>query len=196
MRDFRDSRGLKQSHDDSARVSWTGCLFLHRGLCAHNLYGCRRDQSSLPMYIEFIDGVAVMAAVVFLDEDFSYINGIGLIVLIAGVALFNFTKYQRLISGEAHIVTPTILRKDSETILGSKGLMDSGKEGSGDEEDLEVSLTTLLRPSCRMRMVCISAFCGLACWSYEWCGCVNFVCPSRAMCKGESCLHTLNRERK
>lgn len=79
-----------------------------------------------------------MAAVIFLGEDFSFINGIGLVVLVAGVALFNYTKYQRLISGEAHIVTPAVIRRDSDVFLGSKGLGKDGKEGSGDEEDPEV----------------------------------------------------------
>lgn len=129
-----------QSYDDSAEVKWIGDdLPLTQRLLALSV-SLEERSNSVPMYIDSFRGVTVMAAVVFLDEDFSYINGIGLIVLIAGVALFNYTKYQRLISGEAHIVTPAILKKDSET-LGSKGLMNSGKEGSGDEEDLEVSLT-------------------------------------------------------
>ena len=37
-----------------------------------------------------------MAAVAFLGEDFSFINGIGLVVLIAGVAVFNISKYQKI----------------------------------------------------------------------------------------------------
>jgi hypothetical protein len=81
----------------------------------------------------------VMAAVMFLGEDFSFINGIGLVVLVAGVALFNYTKYHRLISGEAHIVTPAIMRRDADAFLGGFPGKD-GKEGSGDEEDPEVWL--------------------------------------------------------
>eukprot|EP00884_Botryococcus_braunii_P017261 jgi/Botrbrau1/4218/Bobra.0044s0018.2 len=90
----------------------------------------------------FKEIVTVMAAVIFLGEDFSFINGIGLVVLVAGVALFNYTKYQRLISGEAHIVTPAVIRRDSDAFLGSRGLGKDGKEGSGDEEDPEVQITT------------------------------------------------------
>lgn len=44
---------------------------------------------------------AVMAAVSFLGESFSAINGVGLVVLIGGVALFNWTKYQKMLSGQA-----------------------------------------------------------------------------------------------
>jgi hypothetical protein len=46
-------------------------------------------------------GVAVMAAVTFLGESFSFINGVGLVVLIMGVALFNYNKYQKILSGQA-----------------------------------------------------------------------------------------------
>ena len=44
---------------------------------------------------------AVLAAVVFLDESFSVVNGVGLGVLIAGVALFNWTKYRKMATGQA-----------------------------------------------------------------------------------------------
>ncbi len=46
-------------------------------------------------------GVAVMAAVTFLGESFSFINGVGLVVLIMGVALFNYNKYQKILTGKA-----------------------------------------------------------------------------------------------
>lgn len=42
-----------------------------------------------------------MAAVFFLGESFSFINGVGLVVLICGVALFNWFKYQKIVSGQA-----------------------------------------------------------------------------------------------
>jgi hypothetical protein len=80
---------------------------------------------------------AVMAAVVFLGEDFSFINGVGLVVLICGVALFNYTKYQRIVSGEAAVMTPSTLRKDSDPFMGRINTRDA-KAGSGDEEDFEV----------------------------------------------------------
>ena len=42
-----------------------------------------------------------MAAVTFLGESFSFINGVGLVVLIMGVALFNYSKYQKILTGQA-----------------------------------------------------------------------------------------------
>jgi hypothetical protein len=42
-----------------------------------------------------------MAAVSFLGESFSATNGVGLVVLIGGVALFNWNKYQKMLSGQA-----------------------------------------------------------------------------------------------
>lgn len=55
--------------------------------------------------------VAVMAAVAFLGEDFYFINGIGLVVLVAGVAVFNWTKYRK------HLVT--VSERGSRTPRGS-----------------------------------------------------------------------------
>ncbi|KAK9915304.1 hypothetical protein WJX75_007302 [Coccomyxa subellipsoidea] len=49
----------------------------------------------------FKEIVTVMAAVTFLGESFSFINGVGLVVLIMGVALFNYNKYQKILSGQA-----------------------------------------------------------------------------------------------
>ena len=44
---------------------------------------------------------AVLAAVTFLGEHLTYINCIGLVVLVLGVALFNYTKYKKVITGQA-----------------------------------------------------------------------------------------------
>ena len=40
--------------------------------------------------------VTVGAAVLFLHEEFTAINALGLVVLIAGVVLFNYFKYQKI----------------------------------------------------------------------------------------------------
>ena len=49
-----------------------------------------------------------MAAVTFLGERFTVINGVGLCILIAGVVLFNFLKYRKIKAGEiaVHPATP------------------------------------------------------------------------------------------
>ena len=44
----------------------------------------------------FKEIVTVGAAVIFLHEKFTLINAIGLVVLIAGVVLFNYFKYQKM----------------------------------------------------------------------------------------------------
>lgn len=51
-----------------------------------------------------------MAAVAFLGERFTAINGVGLCILIAGVVLFNFLKYRKIKAGEI-AVHPAPLRK-------------------------------------------------------------------------------------
>jgi len=43
----------------------------------------------------------VLAAVLFLGEHLTYINCTGLVVLVLGVALFNYTKYKKVITGQA-----------------------------------------------------------------------------------------------
>jgi len=48
----------------------------------------------------FKEIVTVGAAVLFLHEEFTAINAIGLGVLVAGVVLFNYLKYQKLRQGE------------------------------------------------------------------------------------------------
>ena len=45
-------------------------------------------------------GCAVLAAVLFLGEHLTYVNCIGLVVLVLGVALFNYTKYRKVIMGQ------------------------------------------------------------------------------------------------
>ena len=50
---------------------------------------------------------AVMAAVAFLGERFTVINGVGLCILIAGVVLFNFLKYRKIRAGEVAVHTAT-----------------------------------------------------------------------------------------
>lgn len=47
----------------------------------------------------FKEVVTVGAAVLFLHEDFTLVNGLGLIVLISGVALYNYFKYQKYKEG-------------------------------------------------------------------------------------------------
>lgn len=47
------------------------------------------------------------AAVVFLGESFSRINALGLCVLVAGVALFNYSKYRKIASGQARTGKPS-----------------------------------------------------------------------------------------
>lgn len=37
---------------------------------------------------------------IFLGEHLTYINCIGLVVLVMGVALFNYTKYKKVITGQ------------------------------------------------------------------------------------------------
>ena len=43
---------------------------------------------------------AVVAAVLFLGEEFYLINGVGLAVLIMGVFWFNYLKYKKVAAGE------------------------------------------------------------------------------------------------
>lgn len=42
----------------------------------------------------------MLAAVLFLGEHLTYVNCIGLVVLVLGVALFNYTKYRKVIMGQ------------------------------------------------------------------------------------------------
>ena len=60
-------------------------LMCSRGSCAHEI-------TSL---------FAVFSAVLFLGENFTAVNAVGLCILILGVVLFNWTKYQRLKTADA-----------------------------------------------------------------------------------------------
>ena len=52
----------------------------------------------------FKEIVTVLAAVAFLGESFSRINAAGLAVLVAGVALFNYTKYRKVAAEQREAV--------------------------------------------------------------------------------------------
>jgi solute carrier family 35 protein C2 len=52
----------------------------------------------------FKEIVTVGAAVVFLHERFTAVNAMGLLVLVAGVVLFNWQKYQKLRHGEIRVL--------------------------------------------------------------------------------------------
>lgn len=44
-----------------------------------------------------------MSAVIFLGDDFGFVNAIGLVVLIFGAGLFNYSKYQKLIEKDTKL---------------------------------------------------------------------------------------------
>lgn len=44
-----------------------------------------------------------MSAVIFLGDDFGFINAIGLVVLIFGAVLFNYSKYRKLVEKETRL---------------------------------------------------------------------------------------------
>lgn len=47
---------------------------------------------------------AVISAVIFLGDSFGFVNAIGLVVLVFGAGLFNYSKYQKLVEKErAHV---------------------------------------------------------------------------------------------
>jgi hypothetical protein len=85
----------------------------------------------------------VAAAVLFLGESFTWVNGMGLLVLIAGVVLFNYLKYQKL-KTDLHLGQPA-------AGLGGGGKASDGAElaaaggdggcssGSGSEVELSSS---------------------------------------------------------
>ncbi|KAL2052818.1 hypothetical protein ABVK25_007059 [Lepraria finkii] len=56
---------------------------------------------SRPPVTERAECTTLLAAVTFLGEHLTYINCIGLVVLVLGVALFNYTKYRKVIMGQA-----------------------------------------------------------------------------------------------
>lgn len=80
----------------------------------------------------FKEIVTVAAAVLFLGENFTWINGMGLLVLILGVVLFNYLKFQKLRSELAPGgITPTA----SAAKLSSEG---EGEPGSGGGSEVEM----------------------------------------------------------
>ena len=91
-----------------------------------------------------------MAAVAFLGEDFSFVNGIGLVVLVAGVAVFNVTKYSKHVASmnERGSRTPkgiTEHRRTSSDALESFDHLRGGDYGA--EKGLPVSPLTAARES-------------------------------------------------
>jgi hypothetical protein len=45
----------------------------------------------------------VISAVIFLGDDFGFINAVGLVVLVFGAGLFNFSKYQKMVEKDKMI---------------------------------------------------------------------------------------------
>jgi solute carrier family 35, member C2 len=87
----------------------------------------------------FKEIVTVLAAVTFLGEAFTAINAAGLAVLIAGVALFNYTKYRKAMAatnaggggggdGGGAVAVPT--NSGGESGFGGGGGFDGGAAGS------------------------------------------------------------------
>ena len=51
--------------------------------------------------------LAVISAVIFLGDSFGFINAVGLVVLICGAALFNYSKYKRMVEKDPrHVRSP------------------------------------------------------------------------------------------
>ena len=42
----------------------------------------------------------MISAVIFLGDNFGFINAVGLVVLVFGAGLFNYSKYQKLVEKE------------------------------------------------------------------------------------------------
>ena len=76
----------------------------------------------------FKEIVTVGAAVLFLHESFTMINAMGLLVLIAGVVLFNWLKYMKLKQGEIIPVVVEDSRHHHERPMSSNG---NGSGGNG-----------------------------------------------------------------
>lgn len=96
-----------------------------------SLHGRAHTPPSSPV----LPAYAVMAAVMFLGEDFSFINGIGLVVLICGVAVFNLTKYHKHIAAvaEGSVRTPRASAIDHHRRTSSDAmeLLEAGREHAG-----------------------------------------------------------------
>jgi solute carrier family 35 protein C2 len=84
---------------------------------------------------------AVAAAVLFLGESFTWVNGMGLLVLIAGVVLFNYLKYQKLKS-DLHLGQPVAgvggggKASDGAELAAAAGGDGGCSSGSGSEVEL------------------------------------------------------------
>ncbi|KAK9813893.1 hypothetical protein WJX73_003560 [Symbiochloris irregularis] len=87
--------------DTAGDLAVTSGLMLFGGVIAFTMvwveFTVIAETSALTFMVAgtFKEFVTVMAAVAFLGEDFFFINGVGLVVLIAGVAVFNWTKYRK-----------------------------------------------------------------------------------------------------
>lgn len=73
----------------------------------------------------FKEIVTVGAAVLFLHERFTLVNAAGLVVLIVGVVLFNYLKYQKLKQGELRPIPM------NETDFGLGNSSNNGGDGGG-----------------------------------------------------------------
>lgn len=74
-----------------------------------------------------------MAAVIFFHDDFGIINGIGLAILLFGVSLFNFHKYQKLKNGEIkakrkNLKNGSSLHRESESQMAEIMITDTAPE--------------------------------------------------------------------
>lgn len=69
----------------------------------------------------FKEVVTVGAAVLFLHEDFTLVNGLGLVVLISGVALYNYFKYQKYKEG--------LLLEEHVELMSEYDTLHRGKDG-------------------------------------------------------------------
>ena len=80
----------------------------------------------------------VLAAVFFFGEHFGPINALGLAILLTGISLYNYTKYQKIKQGEikpARKGAPAVLKRDS----GGDG--GKGTDGGALHEARDISLT-------------------------------------------------------
>lgn len=82
-------------------IFWTCLILIAGGLIALCMVWAEftliANTSALTFMVAgtFKEIVTVGAAVLFLHEDFTLVNGLGLVVLISGVGLFNYFKYRK-----------------------------------------------------------------------------------------------------
>ena len=107
---------------------------------------------------------AVLAAVLFLGEHLTYVNCIGLVVLVLGVALFNYTKYRKVIMGQA-VSAPAAHEKGSaraerrEAHDSERALLVGGRRVNLGED----LLSGLTRHPAPQRIMCVRARSFLCC---------------------------------